>query len=98
LATRLARRKKMSKAMSKVIGGHNLRAAVVMALIAVLLLVTLVVVIEPAASTSNRDDNPAISGTGRPSLRDDPYIDSHDDPYIDRHAEVVARYHQGSLH
>jgi hypothetical protein len=90
LATRLARRKKMSKAMSKVIGGHNLRAAVVMALIAVLLLVTLVVVIEPAATISNRDGNPAISGTGQPSLRDD--------PYIDRHAEVVARYHQGSLH
>ena len=83
--------------MSKAIGGHNLRATVVMAQIVVLLLLTLVVVIEPAATTSNRDENPAISGTGRPSLRDDPYIDRHDDPYIGRHAEVIAR-HQGSLH
>jgi hypothetical protein len=34
--------------------------------------------------------NVKLSGdAGRPSLIDD--------PYIDRHAEVVARYHQGSL-
>jgi hypothetical protein len=63
----------------------------------VLLLVTLVVVIEPASTTSNPDENTAISDAGRPSLRDDPYIERHDDPYIDRHAEVVARYHQDSL-
>ena len=42
--------------------------------------------------------NVKLSGdAGRPSLRDDPYIDRHEDLYIDRHAEVVARYHQGSL-
>ena len=78
----------MTKAMSKTMHGHHIRATVVMALIVVLLLLTLVVVIEPAATTSNRDENPAISDAGRPSLRDD--------PYIERHAEVVARYHQDS--
>jgi hypothetical protein len=42
--------------------------------------------------------NVKLSGdAGRPSLIDDPYIDRHEDLYIDRHAEVVARYHQGSL-
>ena len=79
----------MSKAISKTISGHDLRVAMVMALIAVLLLLMLVVVVEPAATTSNRDENPAISGTGGASL-------THD-PYIDRHAGVVARYHQGRL-
>jgi hypothetical protein len=69
--------------------------AALVAALCMLFLLALVVLIEPAATTSNRDENPAIS-LGRPSLRDDPYIERHDDPYIDRHAEVVARYHQAS--
>jgi hypothetical protein len=84
----------MSKTMSQTIRGHNLRATMVMALLAVLLLLTLVVVIEPADTTSSRDENPAISGTGGESF-------THHHPYIARCTDddpsaVIARYHQGS--
>jgi hypothetical protein len=50
----------MSKAMSKVIGGHNLRATVVMALLAVLLLLALVVAAPSATTSSDRDGTPGI--------------------------------------
>jgi hypothetical protein len=84
--------KKMGKTMSKAIGGHNLKATMVMALLAVLLLVALLVAVEPTATTSDRDGNPAIhetSPTGGASV-------THD-PYIDRHVEVVARLGGGRL-
>jgi hypothetical protein len=84
----------MSKAIPQATGSHNLRMRVVMAMIAVLLVlvVALAFALQPAPTASEHEakaTSPAVSGIGRPSLRDD--------PYIDRHAEVVARYHQGRL-
>ncbi len=70
---------------------HNPRVTMVVALIAVLLLVALAFALQPAATTSDR--SPAVHATsaaGGSSFTDD--------PYIDRHAEIVARYHRGSLH
>jgi hypothetical protein len=80
--------------MNKAIRAHDLRVTVKMVLLAVLLLllVALVFVLQPRTTTSTRDGNPSIhamSGTRGSSF-------THD-PYIDRHAEVVARYHEGSL-
>jgi len=79
--------------MSKAIGGHNLKATVVTALLAaLLLLVALVFAVEPAATTSDRDGNPAIHATSRTGGASVTH-----DPYIDRHVEVVARLGGGRL-
>jgi hypothetical protein len=55
-----------------------------------ILLVTLVFVLQPAVTTGDREDDPAVQtiSAGGPDFKD---------PYIDRHAEVVARYHEGGL-
>jgi hypothetical protein len=83
----------MSKTMSQTIRGHNPKLTRVIALLAVLVLmvVALASMLQPAATTGA--SNPgihAMSSAGGSSF-------SQDDPYIERHAEVVARYHQGSL-
>ena len=82
-------RKKMSKAMSKTIGGHNLRVTMaIVALAAVLLVLTLVAVVQTAPTTTDRGEaDPAMSaeGKGGSSIAQD--------PLIERHAEVVARHH-----
>ena len=78
--------------MSKAIRTGNLRAIVGMVMLAVLLLlVTLVFVLQPAVTTGDREDDPAIQAKSAGGISD------YQDPYIDRHAEVVARYHEGSL-
>jgi hypothetical protein len=82
----------MSKTMTQTVRGHNLKVTVAMVLIAVLVLlvVALAYMMQPAVTTGA--SNPGIhatSGAVGSSI-------THD-PYIDRHAEVVARYHQGSL-
>ena len=77
--------------MSKAIRTGNLRVTVGMVLLAALLLmVALVFVLQPAVTTGDREDDSAIhaKSAGGSDFRD---------PYIDRHAEVVARYHEGSL-
>ena len=77
--------------MNKAMRTDNLKATVGMVLLAaLLLLVTLVFVLQPAITTGEREDDPApqaMSAVGS----------DLEDPYIDRHAEVVARYHEGSL-
>lgn len=81
--------------MNKAIRTHNLRATVKMVFLAVLLLlVALMFVLQSAATTSDREGNPAIHAISADSPGGS---DLTKDPYIDRHAEVVARYHQGSL-
>jgi hypothetical protein len=89
--TEKVRRKKMSKAMSQTIRGHNLRVTMVtVALAVVLLALTLVVVVQTSPTTGSVNSaNRAMGGAGGSSI-------THDS-YIDRHAEVIARYHQGSL-
>jgi len=77
--------------MSKTIRTDNLRATVGMVLLAVLLLlVTLVFVLQPAVTTSDREEDAPIQAKSAGGS-------VFQDPYIDRHAEVVARYHEGSL-
>jgi hypothetical protein len=77
--------------MSKAIRAGNLRATVGLALLAALpLMVALVFVLQPAVTTSDRKNDPAIQARSAASSAD------FQDPYIDRHAEVVALYHGGS--
>jgi ABC-type phosphate transport system substrate-binding protein len=77
--------------MSKAIRTDNFRARVGMVLLAgLLLLVTLVFVLQPAVTTSDREDDPAVQAISAGGS-------DFQDPYIDRHAEVVARYHEGGL-
>jgi hypothetical protein len=47
-------------------------------------------VLQPAVTTSDRKNDPAIQARSAASSAD------FQDPYIDRHAEVVALYHGGS--
>jgi hypothetical protein len=83
----------MSKTMSQAIGGHNLRAMmVIVALVAVLLALTLVAVVQTASTTSDGAANPAINAKGKGGSRSVNY-----DPAINRHAEVVQRLGGGSL-
>jgi hypothetical protein len=91
--TKKGRRKKMNKAMTQAIGGHNLRVTlVIVALAAVLLVLTLVAVIQTAPTTSDGGDaSPVMSAEGKggsTSVNNDP---------IDRHAEVVQHLGNGSL-
>jgi hypothetical protein len=77
--------------MNKAIRTNNLRATVGMVLLAVLLLmVALAFVLRPEVTTSDREDDPAIQATSAGGL-------DSEDPYVDRHADVIARYHEGSL-
>ena len=57
----------MSKAMSKTIGGHNLRVTMaIVALAAVLLVLTLVAVVQTAPTTTDRGEaDPAMSAEGK---------------------------------
>jgi hypothetical protein len=92
---RRANREERRKAMSNAIRTDNLSATVGMVLLAMLLLlVTLVFVLQPAATTSDRKDDPAIQAISADGTRGSGLAN---DPYIDRHAEVVARYHEGGL-
>jgi len=78
--------------MNKAIRTNNLRTTVGLALLAVLLLlVTLVLVLQPAVTTSDREDDPAIHAISADGS-------GFKDPYINHHAQVIARYHEGSLH
>jgi hypothetical protein len=77
--------------MSKAIRTGNLRAIVGLVMLAgLLLLVTLVFVLQPAVTTGDRQDDPAIQAKSAGGS-------DFKDPYIDRHAQVVVRYHEGSL-
>ena len=75
--------------MNTTIRGNNLRAVTLMALLTVLVVVTVAFAMQRVATTGG--DDPAIRTTsaGGSSLTED--------PSIERHAEVVARYHGGSL-
>lgn len=76
--------------MNTTIRGHNFRAMVAtVALAALFLLVALVFVLQTTATTSG--GNPAIHARSAGGSSITHY------PYIDRHAEIVARYHEGSL-
>ena len=82
----------MGKAISRTMGGRNLRVTMaIAALAAVLLALTLVAVFQTTSTTSDGVANPAMSaeGKGRSSV--------NYDPYIDRHAEVVQRLGGGRL-
>jgi hypothetical protein len=72
-------------------GGRNLKTAAAMAQLVVLFLLAVAFGVQQAATTDDRDGGPTMSATsaGGASLSDD--------PYIDRHAEIIARYHGGSL-
>ena len=90
--TEKVRRKKISKAMSQAIRGHNLRVTMVTVALAVvmLLVLTLVVVVQTTPTTGDRGGNPAnhamsADGSGGSSI-------THD-PSIERHVEVVASHH-----
>jgi hypothetical protein len=90
--TKKGRRKKMNKAMSQAIGGHNLRVMMVIAVLAVVLFVlTLFAVVQTTSTTSDSGDaNPAMSAEskGGSSLDQDP---------IERHTKVVQRLGGGTL-
>ena len=81
----------MSKTMTQTIRGHNPKVMVATVVLAVLILlmVALAFMLQPAATTDASKPAMHATSAGGSSI-------THD-PYIDRHAEVVARYHQGSL-
>jgi hypothetical protein len=77
--------------MNKATRTGYLRAIVGLVLLAgLLLLMTLVFVLQPAVTTSDRKDDPALQAKSAGGS-------DFQDPYIERHAEVVARYREGSL-
>lgn len=77
--------------MNPTIGGRNLKTAAAMALLVVLFLLAVAFGVQQAATTGDRDGGTAMRATsvGGASLTED--------PYIERHAEIIARYHGGSL-
>jgi hypothetical protein len=78
--------------MAKAIRGHNLGMMVRIALVAALLLTAgLVFVVQQTTTTGDRVESPAI-GADRANSSS-----ITRDPNIERHAEVVARYHNGTL-
>jgi hypothetical protein len=92
---RRANREERRKTMNRAIRTGNLKATMGIVLIAgLLLMVTLVFVLQPATTTSNGGSN---AGVQAPSADSNGGSSLTHDPYIDRHAEVVARYHEGSL-
>ena len=79
------------RTMNTTIRGHSLKVLAAMALLAVLLLSAIVFAVWATATANDRGGNPEIhatSGGGQILTQD---------PYIERHAEVIARYHEGSL-
>jgi hypothetical protein len=83
------------KTMNRAIRTGNLKVTMGIVLLAgLLLMVTLVFVLQPATTTSNSGNNAGVQATSADSNGGSSL--THD-PYIDRHAEVVARYHEGSL-
>jgi hypothetical protein len=77
--------------MNTTIRGHNFKVLVAMALLALMLLSAIVFAVWTTATAGDRGGDPEIqatSGGGQSIVQD---------PYIDRHAEVIARYHEGSL-
>ena len=77
--------------MNTTIRGHNLKVLAAMALLAVALLSAIVFAGWTTATSSDHGGNPevhATNGGGQIITQD---------PYIDQHAELVARFHEGSL-
>ena len=74
--------------MNTTMRGNDPKVAALMALIAVLFVLAVAFAVQQVAATGDRDGNPANSAKV-PGLRQD--------PYIERHAEIIARYHGGSL-
>jgi hypothetical protein len=79
------------KEMNTTIRGHNLKVLAAMVLLALVLLSAIVFAVWMTAKVTDRPGNPEIHGTsgGGQIITQD--------LYIDRHAEVIARYHEGSL-
>ena len=83
----------MGKAISRTMGGRNLRVTMaIAALAAVLLALTLVAVFQAASTSSGGAATPAMSAESKGVPRS-----VNHDPAIDRHAEVVQRLGNGSL-
>jgi hypothetical protein len=74
--------------MNLTIRGKSARVAALMALISVLFMLAVAFAVQQVAATGDRDARPA-SNAKVSSLTED--------PYIERHAEIIARYHGGSL-
>lgn len=76
--------------MNTTIRGNSIRVAALVALIAVLFVLAVAFAVQQVAATGDGGD--AVlrpTGTKVPTLTQD--------PYIERHAEIIARYHGGSL-
>ena len=80
----------MSKAMSKVIGGHNLRATVVMAPIVVLLLLAALALTVPPTPTAISSSFPEACGCYHNNAKDASTSDLTNDPLSLRDAVVMA--------
>jgi hypothetical protein len=71
--------------MNTTMRGNDPKVAALMALIAVLFVLAVAFAVQQIAAAGDGDGNSAKV----PSLRQD--------PYVERHAEIIARYHGGSL-
>jgi hypothetical protein len=86
-----AAREERGRKMNTTMRGRDLKAMAAMALLALVLLSAVAYAVWPTITTIDSGRDPAIYATsvGGSSITHDPYIDDH--------AEVIARYHEGSL-
>ena len=86
-----AAREERGSKMNTTIHRQGLKAMAAIALLAVVLLSAVAFAVLPNITASDSGRDPAMHATsaGGSSIGHDPYIDDH--------AEVIARYHDGSL-